>query len=72
MGITGIWQWVIVLIIVLLLFGTKRLRNLGGDLGSAIKSFRKGVATDESQDKQPAAQQESAPEDTKQAGKSDS
>lgn len=72
MGITGIWQWVIVLIIVLLLFGTKRLRNLGGDLGSAIKSFRKGVASDEGQDKQPAAQQESAPEETKQAGKSDS
>lgn len=71
MGITGIWQWVIVLIIVLLLFGTKRLRNLGGDLGSAIKSFRKGVASDEGQDKQPAAK-DAAPEDTKQAGKSDS
>lgn len=44
MGISGIWQWVVILIIVLLLFGTKRLRNVGSDLGSAIKGFRKGVA----------------------------
>ena len=42
MGIS-IWQLVIVLVIVLLLFGTKKLRNLGGDLGSSIKSFRKAV-----------------------------
>jgi len=42
MGI-GIWQLAIVLVIVLLLFGTKRLRNLGGDLGAAIKGFRSAV-----------------------------
>lgn len=36
----SIWQLVIVLVIVLLLFGTKKLRNLGGDLGGAIKSFK--------------------------------
>lgn len=42
MGIS-IWQLMIVLIIVLLLFGTKKLRNLGGDLGSSIKSFRDAV-----------------------------
>ncbi|MEE9354943.1 MAG: twin-arginine translocase TatA/TatE family subunit [Methylococcaceae bacterium] len=42
MGI-GIWQLVILLVIVLLLFGTKRLRNLGGDLGAAIKGFRSAV-----------------------------
>lgn len=42
MGIS-IWQLLIVLVIVLLLFGTKKLRNLGGDLGSAIKSFRSAV-----------------------------
>ncbi len=39
----SLWQLLIVLVIVLLLFGTKKLRNLGGDLGSAIKSFRGAV-----------------------------
>ncbi len=42
----GIWQLLIVLVIVLLLFGTKRLKGLGGDLGSAIKGFKKAI-TDE-------------------------
>ena len=42
MGIS-IWQLVIVLGIVILLFGTKKLRNMGGDLGSAINSFKKAV-----------------------------
>jgi len=39
----SLWQLAIVLVIVLLLFGTKKLRNIGGDLGSAIKSFRGAV-----------------------------
>jgi sec-independent protein translocase protein TatA len=45
MGIGGIsiWQLLIVLAIVVMVFGTKRLRNLGGDLGSAIKGFRSAV-----------------------------
>ena len=45
MGIGGIsiWQLLIILAIVLLLFGTKRLRNLGGDLGGAIKGFKKAM-----------------------------
>jgi len=49
MGLGGIsiWQLLIVLAIVLLLFGTKRLRNLGGDLGGAIKGFRKAMDTQE-------------------------
>jgi sec-independent protein translocase protein TatA len=38
------WQLLIVLLIVLLIFGTKKLRNVGGDLGSAIRDFRKGVS----------------------------
>jgi sec-independent protein translocase protein TatA len=42
MGIS-IWQLLVVLVIVLLLFGTKKLRNIGGDLGGAIKSFRSAV-----------------------------
>ena len=45
MGIGGIsvWQLVIILAIVIILFGTKRLRNLGGDLGSAIKGFKQSM-----------------------------
>ena len=42
MGIS-IWQLAIVLVIVLLLFGTKKLRNLGGDLGSAVKGFKSAI-----------------------------
>lgn len=49
MGIGGIsiWQLLIILVIVLLLFGTKRLRNLGGDLGNAVKGFKKAVSDEE-------------------------
>ena len=52
MGLSGIsiWQLLIVLAIILLLFGTKKLRNLGGDLGSAVKGFKKAVNDDENQD----------------------
>ncbi len=46
MGIS-IWQLVIVLVIVLLLFGAKRLRNVGGDLGSAIKGFKTAMNNEE-------------------------
>lgn len=51
MGFGGIsiWQLLIVLVIVLLLFGTKRLRNLGSDLGNAIKGFRGAMADGESE-----------------------
>lgn len=42
MGI-GIWELMLLFLIVLLLFGTKRLRNIGGDLGSAIKSFKSAM-----------------------------
>lgn len=43
MGGISIWQLLIILVIVLLLFGTKKLRNIGGDLGGAIKSFKKSM-----------------------------
>ncbi|TDQ35320.1 twin-arginine translocase TatA/TatE family subunit [Thiopseudomonas denitrificans] len=46
MGIS-IWQLLIVLLIVVMLFGTKRLKNIGGDLGGAIKGFRKAMETDD-------------------------
>lgn len=45
-GGIGVWQLLIILAIVVMLFGTKRLRNMGGDLGSAIKSFRASVSDD--------------------------
>lgn len=48
-GGIGIWQLLIILVIVLLLFGTKRLKGLGGDLGSAIKGFKKAVSDEETQ-----------------------
>lgn len=43
MGSFSIWHWLVVLVVVVLLFGTKKLRNAGGDLGAAIRSFRKGL-----------------------------
>ena len=43
MGTFSIWHWIVVLVIVLLIFGTKKLRNLGGDLGGAIKSFKQSM-----------------------------
>lgn len=47
MGSFSIWHWLIVLLVVVLLFGTKKLRNLGGDLGEAVRGFRKGLSGDE-------------------------
>lgn len=52
MGIGGIsmWQLIILLVIVVLVFGTKRLRNMGSDLGAAVKGFRKGMEDEKSDD----------------------
>jgi sec-independent protein translocase protein TatA len=43
MGSFSIWHWVIVLVIVMLVFGTKKLGNIGSDLGKAVKGFKDGV-----------------------------
>jgi sec-independent protein translocase protein TatA len=43
MGSFSIWHWLIVLLIVALVFGTKKLRNIGGDLGGAVKGFKEGM-----------------------------
>jgi len=43
MGSFSIWHWLIVLVIVLLIFGTKKLRNMGQDLGGAVKGFKEGM-----------------------------
>lgn len=43
MGAFSIWHWLIVLLVVLLIFGTKKLRNMGSDLGGAVKGFKEAV-----------------------------
>ncbi|MEO5621974.1 MAG: Sec-independent protein translocase subunit TatA [Dokdonella sp.] len=64
MGGLSIWHWLIVLVIVALVFGTKRLRNIGEDVGAAIKSFRKGMQDDGSE---PASQLKADPPPAAQA-----
>ena len=43
MGSFSIWHWLIVLLIVVMVFGTKKLKNIGGDLGGAVKGFKDGI-----------------------------
>ncbi|MDO5357319.1 MAG: Sec-independent protein translocase subunit TatA [Conchiformibius sp.] len=43
MGFTSIWHWLVVLLIVVLVFGTKKLRNVGRDLGGAVHDFKEGL-----------------------------
>ena len=43
MGSFSVWHWLIVLLIVVLVFGTKKLKNIGADLGGAVKGFKDGV-----------------------------
>ena len=43
MGSFSIWHWLIVLVIVMLIFGTKKLRNMGADLGGAVRGFKDGM-----------------------------
>ena len=47
MGSFSIWHWLIVLVIVLAIFGTKKLRNMGGDLGCAVKGFKDAMHEEE-------------------------
>lgn len=56
MGVGGIsiWQLLILLVIILLLFGTKRLRNLGSDLGSAVKGFKSAMSSEANKEEDPA------------------
>ena len=54
MGGLSIWHWLIVLVVIMLVFGTKKLGNIGSDLGKAVKGFKDGVKTD---DKEAAADQ---------------
>jgi sec-independent protein translocase protein TatA len=63
MGFDSIWHWLILLVIVLVVFGTKKIRNLGPDLGAAIRDFKKGLSGEdeakqkEAEDARKAAEQ---------------
>jgi sec-independent protein translocase protein TatA len=57
MGSFSIWHWLIVLVVVVLIFGTKKLRNMGADLGSAVKGFKEGMKGGE-EDEQASAKLE--------------
>ena len=55
MGSFSIWHWLIVLVIVMLVFGTKKLGNMGSDIGKAVKGFKDGVKGDLDKPANPAA-----------------
>ena len=54
MGSFSIWHWLIVLVIVMLIFGTKKLRNIGQDLGGAVKGFKDGMKEGTAEEAKPA------------------
>ncbi|MES2106774.1 MAG: Sec-independent protein translocase subunit TatA [Pseudomonadota bacterium] len=55
MGSFSIWHWLVVLVIVMLIFGTKKLGNIGSDLGKAVKGFKDGVKGAEEEEKPQSA-----------------
>lgn len=73
MGSFSIWHWLVVLAIVVLVFGTKKLRNLGGDLGGAIKNFKGAMKDGEAEaaktPEEIAAQQKTAEERERESNK---
>ncbi|MDC8758007.1 Sec-independent protein translocase subunit TatA [Janthinobacterium fluminis] len=56
MGSLSIWHWLIVLVVVMLVFGTKKIGNIGGDIGKAVKGFKDGVRGEEEKPAQSVAQ----------------
>lgn len=58
MGSFSIWHWLIVLLVIVLVFGTSKLKNIGKDLGGAIKGFKEGMAEGSSEAAKPAAKVE--------------
>ena len=55
MGSMSIWHWLIVLVVVMLVFGTKKIGNMGSDIGKAVKGFKDGVKGEEDKPAAPAA-----------------
>ena len=62
MGISP-WQLLIVLVIVVLIFGTKKLRNMGGDIGGAVKNFKKSMKDEENKNDSNSESEESSPKE---------
>jgi len=60
MGGFSIWHWLIVLLVIVLIFGTKKLRNIGEDLGSAVKGFKQGMKEGGSDEPVPPSKQVTA------------
>lgn len=58
MGSMSIWHWLILLVVVMLVFGTKKLGNIGSDLGKAVKGFKDGVKGEEEKPSQSMPQQQ--------------
>jgi len=57
MGSFSIWHWLVVLLVIILIFGTKKLRNMGSDLGGAVKGFKEGMKSeDDSKNNEPTQQ----------------
>jgi sec-independent protein translocase protein TatA len=65
MGGLSIWHWLIVLLVVVLIFGTKKLRNIGQDLGGAVKGFKEGM---KNQDGEPPAADAASAQSSAQLG----
>ena len=61
MGSFSIWHWLIVLVIVALIFGTKKIKNIGADLGGAVKGFKEGMKDPNAKESEAAATAEAAP-----------
>jgi sec-independent protein translocase protein TatA len=57
MGSFSIWHWLIVLLVVVLIFGTKKLKNIGSDMGSAVKGFKDGMKDGGASGTEPPPQQ---------------
>ena len=64
MGSMSIWHWLVVLVIIMLVFGTKKLGNIGSDVGKAVKGFKDGVKGSEEENKTPGATQQVADKST--------
>jgi sec-independent protein translocase protein TatA len=58
MGSFSIWHWLIVLLIIVLIFGTKKLRNIGADLGGAVRGFKDGMKSGTEQEPPASPQQQ--------------
>jgi sec-independent protein translocase protein TatA len=69
MGGLSIWHWLIVLLVVVLIFGTKKLRNIGQDLGGAVKGFKDGMKSQDGEPVSPGADASTAQSSAQLGGK---